>query len=431
LVAYERVLSRGIRAYVVENLSWEEFPTRLDMKLIYVSSSLPYGPGEAQVIPEREVLTKQGHKVIIVPMYPRGSVLHGDAKALMESTITQPLLSVNIVEAVIAEFLRAPIRVLRVLGWLFQSRSLVILLKNLAIYPKGLWLARLARRWKANHIHAHWAAVAATMALIASEVSGIPWSFTARRWDILEDNLLSLKMVHASFARIISQSGLEMIKELGIEVPDDRIPILHVGVHLPTRFQAPKDQQEEINVPIILCPAGLRPIKGHKYLIEAFAILRGRSIESKLWLAGQGELRQALQEQVETLGLLDRVAFLGQLPHLRLLDLYSQGKIAMVVLPSLHEGIPVSLIEAMAYGVPVISTVAGGTPELLERGAGLLVPPEDPLALANAIERLVRDPGLRKQLVETGRRRVEDSFAVEKVVAELVRRFEACIGGEA
>jgi colanic acid/amylovoran biosynthesis glycosyltransferase len=245
------------------------------------------------------------------------------------------------------------------------------------------------------------------MALIASEVSGIPWSFTARRWDILEDNLLSLKMVHASFARIISQSGLETIKELGIEVPDDRIPILHVGVHLPTRFQAPKDQQEEVNVPIILCPAGLRPIKGHKYLIEAFAILRGRSVESKLWLAGQGELRQELQEQVETLGLLDKVAFLGQLPHIKLLDLYSQGKIAMVVLPSLHEGIPVSLIEAMAYGVPVISTVAGGTPELLERGAGLLVPPEDPLALADAIERLVRDPELRKQLGETGRRRGE------------------------
>jgi glycosyltransferase involved in cell wall biosynthesis len=103
----------------------------------------------------------------------------------------------------------------------------------------------------------------------------------------------------------------------------------------------------------------------------------------------------------------------------------------MVVLPSLHEGIPVSLIEAMAYGVPVVSTFAGGTPELLERGAGLLVPPEDPLALADAIERLVRDPELRKQLGETGRRRVEDSFAVEKVVAELVRRFEACIGREA
>jgi len=407
------------------------------MRLLYVSSSLPYGSGEAYTIPEIEELTRRGHKVLIVPMYPRGPVLHDDAKTWVGSTITQSLLSPNIVKAAVVESLRAPTKVLRILGWLFQSRSLIILLKNLAIYPKGLWLARLARRWQADHIHAHWAAVAATMALIASEVSGISWSFAAHRWDIMENNLLSLKMVHASFARVISQSGLEMIKELGIEVPDDRVLILHVGVHRPTYSRAPRDQQEEVITTIMLCPANLLPVKGHKYLTEAFAILRKRGVKLELWLAGQGKLRQELQEQVEALGLSDRVDFLGQLPHLELLDLYSQGKIAIVVLPSidlgngLHEGIPVSLIEAMAHGIPVISTVTGGIPELLGGGAGLLVPPKDPVTLADAIERLVKDPKLRKRLGEAGRKRVEDSFAVERVVAELVRRFEACVGKKA
>lgn len=401
------------------------------MRLICVPSSLPYGPGEPQLVPEIKVLTGQGHKVLIVPMYPRGPVLHDDARALVESTITRSLLSLDIVKAAIVEVVRAPTRVLRILGWLFQSRSLIILLKNLAIYPKGLWLAHLARRWKADHVHAPWAAVAATMALIASEVSGIPWSFAARRWDIMENNLLSLKMVHASFVRFISRNGLEMVKELGLEVPDDRVLILHVGVYLPTQFRAPMDEQKEVNMPIILCPAGLRPVKGHKYLIEAFTILRERGVKSELWLAGQGKLHQELQEQVEALGLSDRVDFLDQLPHLELLDLYSQGKIAIVVLPSLHEGIPVSLIEAMAYGVPVISTVVGGTPELLEGGAGLLVPPKDSGALADAIERLVKDPELRKRLGEAGRKRVEDGFALESVVAKLVRRFEACVGRKA
>ena len=405
------------------------------MRLIYVSSSLPYGTGEAQVIPEIEVLTGQGHDVIIVPAYPRGPVLHDDARAWVGSTITQPLLSLGIVKAAIVESLRAPSKVSRTLGWLFQSRSLVILLKNLAIYLKGLWLARLAHSWKADHIHASWSAVAATMALIASEVSGIPWSFTARRYDIVENNLLSLKLVHASFARVISRCSLEMIKELGLETPDDRVLILHVGVHRPTHFRATKDQQGA-NAPIILCPANLIPVKGHKYLIEACATLRERGVELELWIAGQGKLRRELQEQVEALGLSDRVDFLGQLPHLELLDLYSQGKIAIVVLPSvdlgngLHEGIPVSLIEAMAYGIPVVSTVTGGIPELLEGDAGLLVPPKDPVALAEAIERLVKDPALRKRLGEAGRKRVEDGFAVESVVTELVRRFEACIKGK-
>jgi colanic acid/amylovoran biosynthesis glycosyltransferase len=407
------------------------------MRLIYVSSSLPYGPGEAQVIPEIEVLTKQGHKVIIVPAYPRGAVLHNDARTLMESTITQPLFSLSIVKAAIAEFSRAPTNVLRILGWLFQSHSLLILLKNLAIYLKGLWLARLARRWKADHIHANWAAVAATMALVASEVSGIPWSFTARRYDIVQNNLLSLKMAHASFARVISQSSLEMIKELGVEVPDDRGLVLHVGVHRPAHVRALRDQRERVRAPIILCPANLLPVKGHRYLIETFAILCERGFELELWLAGQGELRQELQEQVEALELSDKVDFLGQVPHLELLDLYSQGKIAIVVLPSidlgngLHEGIPVSLIEAMAYGIPVVSTTTGGIPELLEGGAGLLVPPKDPVALADAIERLVKDFELRKRLGEAGRKRVEDGFSIESVVAELVRRFEACVGEKA
>jgi glycosyltransferase involved in cell wall biosynthesis len=400
------------------------------MRIVYVPSSLPYGSGETFVIPEIEELTRQGHEVMIVPMYPRGSVLHEDAKALIERTITRSLLSPDIVKAAIVELLRTPAKVLRILVWLFQSRSPRVFLKNLAVYPKGLWLANLARERRVDYIHAHWAAATATMALVASEVSGIPWSPTAYRFDIIENNLLSLKMIHASFIRVISQNGLEMIRELGLEVPDDRVLVLHEGVHLPTHFRAPRDEQEEVEVPTILCPAGLRPVKGHKYLIEAFTILRERSVEVKLWLAGQGELRQELQKQIEALGLSDRVDFLGQLAHLELLDLYAQGKIAIVVLPSLHEGIPVSLIEAMAYGVPVISTVVGGTPELLEGGAGLLVPPKDPVALADAIERLVKDSGLRKQLGEAGRKRVEDSFAIGGVVAELVGRFEACVGKE-
>jgi len=85
----------------------------------------------------------------------------------------------------------------------------------------------------------------------------------------------------------------------------------------------------------------------------------------------------------------------------------------------------------MAYGIPVVSTTTGGIPELLEGGAGLLVPPKGSVALADAIERLARDPKLRKQLGEAGRKRVEDNFAIEGVMAELARRFEACVGRQA
>jgi len=104
---------------------------------------------------------------------------------------------------------------------------------------------------------------------------------------------------------------------------------------------------------------------------------------------------------------------------------------SMLVLPSIvtdsgeKEGIPVAIIEAMSCRVPVVSTTTGGIPEVFEGvDEALLVPARDPVALADAIERLIKDPGLRKRLVEAGRRRVEEDFAIEKVAAKLAKRFE-------
>jgi glycosyltransferase involved in cell wall biosynthesis len=171
-------------------------------------------------------------------------------------------------------------------------------------------------------------------------------------------------------------------------------------------------------------------VKGHKYLIEAVAILKKQGLEVRLLIAGQGELCSRLQKQVQESRLCDQVRFLGQISHSELLGLYRDGNIGMVVLPSIdlgngeHEGIPVSLIEAMSYGVPVVSTLTGGIPELLKDGAGLLVPPGDPLALAAAIELLIKDSRLRDQLAEAGRKRVMDEYSVEKIIDELAAHFE-------
>mgnify|MGYP000862979628 FL=1 len=88
------------------------------------------------------------------------------------------------------------------------------------------------------------------------------------------------------------------------------------------------------------------------------------------------------------------------------------------------EGIPVALMEAMAAGVPVISTTTGGIPELLDNGAGILVPPEDSEALANAIERLLKYPELRRELGIKGREKVEKEFAIDSVVRKMIEMFK-------
>jgi glycosyltransferase involved in cell wall biosynthesis len=397
------------------------------MRIVYVTTTLPYAEGEAFIIPEIVALARRGHQVLIVPRSGNGEVVHGDAEPLLSMTLARSLLSFEIVKAAGAESCRDPGRALRAAGLLFHSLNPRILLKNLAVFAKGLWLARMAREWGATHIHAHWSATVATIALTASEVAGIPWSFTAHRFDIVENNLLALKSRRASFVRFISHSGMRMARSLGVDGPKEKFRVLHMGVDLP---ELATGLSACACSPVLLCPGNLLPVKGHKYLIEAVAILKKQGLEVRLLIAGQGELCSRLQKQVQESRLCDQVRFLGQISHSELLGLYRDGNIGMVVLPSIdlgngeHEGIPVSLIEAMSYGVPVVSTLTGGIPELLKDGAGLLVPPGDPLALAAAIELLIKDSRLRDQLAEAGRKRVMDEYSVEKIIDELAAHFE-------
>jgi len=396
------------------------------MRIVYVTTSLPYGAGEAFIIPEVKELMRRGHDVLVVPRSPRGPVVHADAEPLLRCTLSQSLLSREVRKAAVTELKQNPDRALKILRLLLRSRTPSITLKNLPVYCKGLWLARVAREWRAANIHAHWAAATATVALVASEVSGIPWSFTAHRFDIVDNNLLDIKVRSASFVRFISESGLDMACSSGVNALAAKALVIHMGVIPP----ALKDSLPERGPSVALCPGNLIPVKGHRYLIEAFAILKARGIDAALWIAGQGELREQLKRQVEELGLGDRVRFLGQLSHADLLGLYEQSKVGAVVLPSIdlgngeHEGIPVALIEAMGYGVPVVSTATGGISELLRGEAGLLVRAQDALALANAIQRLMNDSGLRRRLSRAGRERVEAEFAQEQVTAELLTHFE-------
>ncbi len=401
------------------------------MKLAYVTSSFPYGPGEAFILPEILELGRQGHEVWVVPMHPRGSVVHTEALQLGDRVVVQPLLSREVLSGALREFLRSPGRALQALALIltWKPRHLI---KNLIIYLKGLWLGGLARRLGVEHIHAHWAATTASMAMVAAEVSGIPWSFTAHRWDIVENNLLNRKCRHASFARFISQSGLEIARRKGVSC-NGKTRVLHMGVRLPRPLSGQsiegQSKRQRDNAFTILCVASLIPVKGHAYLIQAIYLLIKQGQRIRLLLAGDGELRPTLEVQLARLGIRDWVVFLGYFPHERLLDLYEKKQIDLFVLPSvdlgdgLQEGIPVSLMEAMAYGVPVIGTRTGGIPELLEGDAGLLVPPRDPEALAEAIARLATDLDLRRTVGQRGRERVEKEFSVEAVVRRLAEWF--------
>ena len=172
-------------------------------------------------------------------------------------------------------------------------------------------------------------------------------------------------------------------------------------------------------------------VKGHKHLIEAVRLLEDRGHPIELDLAGDGPLRVAVERHVEEACLSGRVTFLGTVPHPRLLRDLRAHKWDLAVLPSIvtedaDEGIPVSLMEAMGAGVPVVSTRTGAIPELLGGGAGRLVEGGDSVALADALAELARNPVLREELANRGRRRVLKEFNILSTASALALRFEEC-----
>jgi colanic acid/amylovoran biosynthesis glycosyltransferase len=387
-----------------------------DMRIIYVTACLPFGAAEAFIIDElNELLGK--HEVLIVPRSPGKPGPHG--ASLLAFTRRETLLSPRVLGSAVGCFVRMPRRVLNSARCVLRTHSLIIALRNLAVLPKALWLAEVATEWKADHIHCHWAGTTATMALIASRVSGVPWSLTAHRSDIVGNNLLSEKANSACKVRVISLDGKRMMLERGVEA-NSKLQVLPMGVAIP-----PQSAFNRSKVNVVLCPADLLEVKGHRYLLHAWRIVKDRGIRGELWLAGEGELRNTLTKLVENLELASSVRFLGTVAHASLLELYSNGMISAVALASVdlgggcHEGIPVALVEAMSYGIPVIGTDTGGTPELIKPGTGVLVRACDAVALADAIQMVLADDRLSEQIGQRARRHIIETRNVASVAATL------------
>jgi glycosyltransferase involved in cell wall biosynthesis len=257
---------------------------------------------------------------------------------------------------------------------------------------------------------------------------------TLHRWDIAENNMLKLKVERSAFVRCISEDGRREVLRIVGEQLQHKVKVLHMGVRLPDSPLEKSCLTQQVFV--IACPANLVPKKGHRFLIEAYALLRERGVRNfKCLIIGDGPLETELRRQVRELGLEEVVKFMGRLPHSDLLRMYERGEVDAVVLPSIvtedgeKEGIPVALMEAMAYGIPVISTQTGGIPELLEGGAGVLVPQGSSQALADAMTELIQNENIRAKLAQFGRAKVEAEFDLilnTKLLLQLMMKSMGC-----
>lgn len=174
---------------------------------------------------------------------------------------------------------------------------------------------------------------------------------------------------------------------------------------------------ERTGRPVVLTVARLDEQKGHSYLLEAAA----KVPEAQFVLAGDGPLRVSLEAQARSLGVAERVKFLGYRSDIA--DLLADCDV--FVLPSLYEGLPLSILEAMSAGKPVIATHIGGTDEAVIAGeTGLLVPPANSAALATAIRSVLTDRPLAQRLAAAGRARVEQEFSATKMVQQVIDVYD-------
>jgi colanic acid/amylovoran biosynthesis glycosyltransferase len=391
------------------------------MDLVYVTSRFPFGPGEGFLGPEIAAHLESGANLRLFPMWPKGGSVHSyarDYRAITDWAGPLPAAASALRGAAAAPSEFAKRAVLASTSGRLAGRG-----RNIAVLPRAAALVDVLRRRRPDHLHAHWGGASSTVAMIASEVTGTPWSMTLHRWDIRANNLLARKISSACFTRVISVSGAAQVAAI---VPTARPLVIHMGIQLP----ASSDAEPAAKAKRIACIATLVPVKNHLGLLDAFREGLGDQ-DVVLDLIGDGPLREELRAHAARLGLASRVRFLGTLDHGEVMRRLRSHEWSAVVLASsatdeAQEGVPVSLMEAMASLVPVVATDSGGTGELVGAGAGLLVPVGDRAALANALRTVVTDAELRRRLAHAGRRRVADSFDVEVVAAELREHFSGC-----
>lgn len=284
------------------------------------------------------------------------------------------------------------------------------------------YLAPILRREGITHAHAHFASSATSVAHYLHRLAGLSYSFTAHAKDIYIDTVstevLERKLHAASFAITVSDYNRAHLAPLA----DDR-PIVRIYNGLDLDQFAPREVPQE-DPPLVLGVGRLIEKKGFADLIRACALLRDEGCRFRCRIVGKGPLEGPLQALIGDLGLGGCVELAGPLPREALLDLYPRAAVCaapcVVGTDGNRDGLPTVLIEALALGVPVVSTAVTGIPELIEHErTGLLVPQHDPAALAGALRRLLTDRAAARALGLAGRRRVEESFDIRRNAAQL------------
>jgi len=295
----------------------------------------------------------------------------------------------------------------------------------------SVWrLARELRAGNADLAHLH-TGRAAWLGGLAARLAGVP-AIVTRRMDRPVQRGWRTRLIYEHLTRravAISPGVADCLVAGG--VPPSRIELVPSAVDgarlRPRRARSAVRVGEGVEADdcVLLALAALVQRKALDVLLDAVAALAVRGLRPRVWIAGDGPERGALEAQAARLGLGGQVGFLGQRDDVG--DLLAAADV--VVLPSRREGLGVAALEAMAAARPVVASAVGGLGDAVVEGrTGLLVPPNDAAALAMALERVLRDDALRARLGAAGPARIAEGYLPEQMVGEYERIYREAIG---
>lgn len=308
---------------------------------------------------------------------------------------------------------------------------------HMCLQALTLGLAASARG--VQHLHAHFGSNATTVALLASRVSGIPYSFTAHARDIYhtyvdrhtDDRLRRQKIAESRFVITVSDYNRRHLAQLAGNGAAAKIHRLYNGIDL-ARFSPSMQQRESAR---FLAVGRLVEKKGFRHLVEACRILKSQHRRFSCQIVGRGPDRERLQDQITAAGLDACVSLIDAMPQERLVALMQEA--STVVLPCVvsasgdRDGLPTVLLEGLAMGLPAISTSVAGVPEIIEHErSGLLVAPESPDQLADAMAKMMANDALRRRMGRAARRKAEQDFDLHRNVGILRHLFTHSAMGE-
>ena len=300
-------------------------------------------------------------------------------------------------------------------------------LRGLAYFTEALMIGRWMSRRGLRHLHVHFATAAANVGLYVKAVCGVSLSITVHgpdEFDNVEAQCLPQKFAAADFLFCIGRYARSQVMRLSAPADWHKLEIAPLGVDV-AEF-APRGERGPGPFHVV-CVGRLTPAKGQRVLLEAARQMQAAGREFVITFAGAGPDEAQLKTATTAWGLDARVRFAGALNRPAVRALYASAD--ALVLPSFAEGIPVVLMEAMASGIPCVSTRITGIPELIRSDAeGLLVAPADEVALAQAITRLMDDPALCGQIARAARARVESDYHLGRNVTHLAALFAQRLG---